>query len=243
MDRFSAEGLTGRAGEIVRAFWHSEKGIALRDFLVERLKNGASVFPSDPYAALRVTPLEKARVIILGQDPYPTRGHAVGMAFSVAADVRPLPRSLKNIYKEIAQETGDEAPSDGDLISWARQGVLLLNTVLTVEEGQAGAHAKKGWEVLTDELIAAAAAMPYPKCFLLWGKWAQGKAGLIEESAKKSTAPFALFSSNHPSPLSASRGPVPFFGCGHFLGVNEFLLKNNGKTIHWFPEAHFSLES
>ncbi len=183
----------------------------------------AQVLPPAPqvFAALDVCPPESVRVVILGQDPYPTPGHAHGLAFSVEPEVRPLPRSLSNIYKEMQEDLGAK-PSDGDLRFWAAQGVLLLNTALTVEAGKAGAHAKLGWAKLTEQVLHA--LCDQPRAFLLWGGHAQG-------FAKHITGPdHLILTSAHPSPLSARRG---FFGSRPFSRINDW-LKDRGQTpINW----------
>lgn len=176
--------------------------------------------------AFELTPLEDVRVVILGQDPYHGAGQAHGLAFSVPEGVR-VPPSLVNIYKELAVDCGVSAPGHGNLEHWARQGVLLLNNSLTVQEGQAGSHQNKGWEAITDAAVAAVAAKPEPCVFLLWGNHARKKAmrvpGLASSHHLVLTAP-------HPSPLSAHSG---FFGCRHFSRANEFLEAHGRGTIDW----------
>lgn len=176
-------------------------------------------------AALALTPLEQVRVVILGQDPYPTPGHANGLAFSYVGPP-PLPRSLVNIYKERAEDLGLAAPIDGDLSSWARQGVLLLNTALTVREGasKAGSHLALGWGAVTDAVIAAVSASRPHVVFLLWGAPAQAKRGLIDESRH------LVLASPHPSPLSARRG---FFGSKPFSRANARLVGKGEAPIAW----------
>lgn len=176
--------------------------------------------------ALELTPLDTVKVVILGQDPYHGAGQAHGLAFSVPEGVK-VPPSLVNIYKELASDCGITVPPHGNLEHWARQGVLLLNNSLTVQEGQAGSHQKKGWEAITDAAVAAVAAKPEPCVFLLWGSHARKKAervpGLAHSHHLVLTAP-------HPSPLSAHSG---FFGCKHFSRTNEFLKANGRETIDW----------
>lgn len=210
---------------LVDGFFASPAGVQLLAFLRERLAAGASIFPPQPLRALELTPPETVRVVILGQDPYHGRGQAHGLAFSVAPGVA-LPPSLRNIFKEIERDLGQPPPAfpvpGGSLVAWAERGALLLNTTLTVEEGQPGSHAKRGWEVLTDALIAHVAAQPQPVVFMLWGAHAQSKRALI-------TAPQHLvLCANHPSPLSALRPPVPFIGCGHFGKARAFRLAHGG---------------
>jgi uracil-DNA glycosylase len=198
---------------LVDDFFASATGVRLRGFLRERLEAGAVIFPPQPLRALELTPPESVRVVILGQDPYHGRGQAEGLAFSVAPGV-PLPPSLRNIFKELQRDLGVPPPAfpqpGGSLVGWARQGVLLLNTCLTVEEGQAASHAGRGWEVLTDAVIQHVAQCERPALFMLWGSHAQSKRALIDATRHK------VLTSNHPSPLSALRPPVPFIGCGHF---------------------------
>jgi uracil-DNA glycosylase len=194
-------------------FFGSAKGEQLIDFLRQRLLSGASVFPPEPLRALHLTPPESVRVVILGQDPYHGRGQAEGLAFSVAPGVA-LPPSLRNIFKEIQRDLGESFPEfphpGGSLVKWARHGVLLLNTCLTVEEGQPASHAGRGWEVLTDAIIREVSEKAQPAVFMLWGAHAQSKRPLIDASRH------LILTANHPSPLSALRPPVPFIGCGHF---------------------------
>ena len=211
---------------LVRAFLASPDGLSLSAHLVDALAAGKMVYPPEPFRALTLTPLSQVRVVILGQDPYHGPGQAEGLAFSVAPGVR-LPPSLRNIFKELCRDLGLPEPEDGSLAPWARQGVLLLNTCLTVEDGQAGSHAGQGWEVLTDAVIEACSASAVPKVFLLWGAHAQKKADLIDVSRHK------VLCANHPSPLSASRGPVPFLGCGHFGAANRWLAEQGVAPIDW----------
>jgi uracil-DNA glycosylase len=198
---------------LVDAFFRSDKGIALLRFLDERLVSGAAIFPPRPLRALSLTPPEAVRVVILGQDPYHGRGQAEGLAFSVAPGVA-IPPSLRNIFKELQRDLGTPPPAlpepGGSLVKWAEQGVLLLNTCLTVEEGQPASHANRGWEVLTDSIIRHVSQLAQPCVFMLWGAHAQSKVPLIDASRH------LVLRSNHPSPLSAMRPPVPFIGCGHF---------------------------
>lgn len=194
-------------------FFGSPEGQRLLGFLRERLDNGAVIFPPRPLRALELTPPEQVRVVILGQDPYHGRGQAEGLAFSVAPGVA-LPPSLRNIFKELERDLGTPQPKfpnpGGSLVNWATHGVLLLNTCLTVEEGQPASHSGRGWEVLTDALIRHVAGAGRPLVFMLWGAHAQSKRALIDTGHHK------VLMANHPSPLSALRPPVPFIGCGHF---------------------------
>ena len=171
----------------------------------------------------RISP-EEVRVVILGQDPYPTPGHAHGLSFSVEADVRPLPRSLTNIFKELEADLGLSRPENGNLEHWAAQGVMLLNSTLTVEAGNAGSHAKYGWSELTDETIRFISDNCSHVVFILWGGHARKKADMIDRDRH------LVIESAHPSPLSASRG---FFGSRPFSRTNEYLQANGRNPIDW----------
>jgi len=210
---------------LVDTFFASAAGQGIRSFLQQRLDAGAVIFPPQPLRALALTPPESVRVVILGQDPYHGRGQAEGLAFSVAPGV-PLPPSLRNIFKELQRDLGTPPPAfpepGGSLVNWARHGVLLLNTGLTVEEGQPASHAGKGWEHLTDAVIRHVADHDRPKVFMLWGSHAQSKRALID--AKR----HLVLTSNHPSPLSALRPPVPFIGNGHFSQARAWREQHGG---------------
>lgn len=198
---------------LVDGFFEGQAGQGLLQFLQERLGAGAVVFPPQPLRALELTPPEAVRVVILGQDPYHGRGQAEGLAFSVAPGVA-FPPSLRNIFKELQRDLGTLPPAfpqpGGSLVKWAQKGVLLLNTCLTVEEGQPASHSGKGWEVLTDAVIRQVSQEAQPAVFMLWGAHAQSKRALIDASRH------LVLTANHPSPLSALRPPIPFIGCGHF---------------------------
>lgn len=209
-------------GGVVSAFLSSTTGLRLASFIRERLAAGAVIYPPRPFRALELTPKQKVRAVILGQDPYHGPGQAEGLAFSVRPGVK-LPPSLRNIFKELRCDADEPLPSHGSLVDWAQRGVLLLNTSLTVEDGQPGSHAKKGWEVLTDALLAEVAQQASPCVYMLWGAHAQAKAVLIEETAARHDRETLVLQANHPSPLSASRPPVPFLGCGHFGLAREWL--------------------
>ncbi len=176
--------------------------------------------------ALALTPPEDVRVVILGQDPYHGAGQAHGLSFSVKEGVR-IPPSLVNIFKEQQRDLNLPIPRNGNLTRWAEQGVLLLNNVLTVEEGQAGSHQNMGWEAITDTVVAAVAAQPTPCVFLLWGSHAQKKAGRVADLHKEH---HLVLTAPHPSPLSAHRG---FLGCGHFSKTNAFLESHGSAPIDW----------
>ena len=208
------------------AFAHSDAGRAVNDFLAQRLAAGAVIYPSDPLRALRLTPLSTVRVLILGQDPYHGPGQAEGLAFSVAPGIK-IPPSLRNIVQEVRRDVGLGAPANGSLTAWAQRGVLLINTSWTVEQGQAGSHADIGWGALTDEIIKAVATTSPACVYMLWGAHAQSKADWIEATAGPSGQQSLILRANHPSPLSARRGPKPFVGCGHFSMAQSWLRQRN----------------
>jgi len=174
------------------------------------------------YRALELVAPEKVRVVILGQDPYHGAGQAMGLSFSVPQGAR-VPPSLRNIYKELKADLGIDPRAHGDLTGWARQGVLLLNTALTVEAGNAGSHAKIGWETLTDSLIALASSAAPAAAFLLWGNYARAKAPLIDRSRH------LVLEAAHPSPLSARK----YHGCRHFSRSNAFLFAHGAIPVQW----------
>jgi uracil-DNA glycosylase len=213
---------------LVADFLASAAGRQLGGFVGQRLATGAVIYPPQPFRALALTPLAAVKVVILGQDPYHGPGQAQGLAFSVPDGVKPPP-SLRNIFKELARDsrTDSESPPGGVLARWASQGVLLLNTCLTVEEGQPASHAMQGWEVLTDKMIAAVSAKAESVVFMLWGAHAQAKLALIDSRRH------LVLRANHPSPLSALRPPHPFIGCGHFSAANDFLHSNGRRPVKW----------
>lgn len=211
-------------------FWAGRSGQGLLEFLHRRLREGAVIYPPEPLRALSWGGPADVRVVIVGQDPYHGPGQAEGLAFSVAPGVR-TPPSLRNIFKEQLRDLGLAMPAQGSLVPWARQGVLLLNTCLTVEDGQAGSHAGQGWEALTDAVIEACSASKGPRVFMLWGAHAQKKAPAID------MARHLVLCANHPSPLSASRGPVPFLGCGHFGAADRWLSAQGFAAIDWALDA------
>jgi uracil-DNA glycosylase len=198
---------------------------ALKEFLVAERDKGKRIFPkgSEWFHALDVTPLEQVRVVILGQDPYHGEGQAHGLCFSVKPGVRPPP-SLVNIYKEMKSDLGLEPPPHGNLEAWTKQGVLLLNAVLTVEAGLAASHQGKGWERFTDAVIRLVNDQPRPVVFILWGAYAQRKAAFVDRQRH------LVLASAHPSPLSAHNG---FFGSRPFSKTNEFLMANSQDPIDW----------
>ena len=196
----------------------------LREFLAVEYKTKTVYPPSDSiFKAFEITSLSNVRVVIIGQDPYHTPNTANGLAFSVNKGCT-IPPSLRNIYQEINNEYGSHLLKDGDLTPWAEQGVFLLNTILTVVQKTPGAHAGKGWEIFTDNVISYINNDKNPKVFLLWGKFAQKKRELITNKLH-----FVLESA-HPSPFSAYNG---FFGNNHFVKTNEFLRENGYKEIVW----------
>ena len=196
---------------------------AMGRFLREELAAGRPYLPhGDHILRAFERPLAGVKVLVVGQDPYPTPGHPVGLSFSVAPDVRPVPRSLANIYQELQTDLGIAAPAHGDLTAWADQGVMLLNRVLTVRPGEAASHRGRGWEVVTERAIHVLAARGGPLAAILWGRDAQ--------SLKPMLGPIPWVESAHPSPLSASRG---FFGSRPFSRVNQLLETQGGTPVDW----------
>ncbi len=214
----------------VAQFLASEPARNLAHFVNGRIGRGATIYPPTPFRALELTPLGAVKVVILGQDPYHGPGQAHGLAFSVPPGVR-IPPSLRNIHKEISRGLVPANPQarGGSLEHWARQGVLLLNTCLTVEDGAPASHAKRGWEALTDNIIQTVWAAQPCAVFMLWGAHAQAKQALLGGSGKR----HLVLSANHPSPLSALRPPKPFIGCGHFGFANAHLVKNGLAPVLW----------
>ena len=197
----------------------------LRAFLDEEQAAGKVIYPPEPliFNALNSTPLDKVKVVIIGQDPYHGPDQAHGLCFSVQPGVR-TPPSLRNIYKEIERDLGYPVPEHGCLQSWAEQGVLLLNAVLTVTQGQAGAHANRGWERFTSQVIEVLNGQCEHLVFMLWGSYAQKKGQQID------VLRHCVLKSVHPSPLSAHRG---FIGCGHFSAANAYLQEHGHSPIDW----------
>ena len=229
---------------VLDAFWRSPDGVALADFVRGRLAAGAVVYPAHPLWALWLTPLSTVRVVILGQDPYHGPRQAQGLSFSVAPGVK-LPPSLRNIFKELQRDVGQPMPASGSLEAWARRGVLLLNTSLTVEDGLPASHAKRGWEALTDALLAEVARTAPVCVYLLWGAHAQAKADMLAQQTRQLAPSFLglsdtaaparealVLKANHPSPLSALRAPQPFIGCGHFSQAQVWLAQR-GEILDW----------
>ncbi|MCG8438204.1 MAG: uracil-DNA glycosylase [Pseudomonadales bacterium] len=197
----------------------------LRQFLAAEKQAGKTIYPPGPdiFNAFNLTPFERVKVVILGQDPYHGPDQAHGLCFSVQKGVK-TPPSLVNIYKEIQRDLGHAPPSHGNLVHWAEQGVLLLNAVLTVEAGQAASHQKRGWETFTDQAVEHLNRHREGLVFLLWGSHAQKKGRLIDRDKH------CVLSAPHPSPLSAHRG---FLGCGHFSRANQYLLQQGLTPIDW----------
>ena len=203
----------------------------LLGFIENERASGKTIYPKNEevFQALSLTPFEDVKVVILGQDPYHGPNQAHGLCFSVQPGVK-APPSLENIFKELREDLGIERPSDGYLGGWAKQGVLLLNSVLTVQGGAAGSHGNKGWESFTDKIIAELNSRREGVVFLLWGSYAQKKGAIIDQSKH------TVLQAPHPSPLSAHRG---FFGCKHFSAANA-ALKERGETPiewQWFSKA------
>lgn len=191
-----------------------------------------TVYPpaGDIFNALHLTPLKNVRVVILGQDPYHGEHQAHGLCFSVLPDQPDIPPSLVNIFRELHDDLGCRMPDNGCLVHWAEQGVLLLNTVLTVRAHQPASHQNKGWEQFTDAIIHAVSEQDRPIVFMLWGSQAQTKAPMLRNPKH------LILRAPHPSPLSAYRG---FFGCGHFSKCNEFLVQHGAAPIDWqIPNVH-----
>ena len=217
--------LIGDWRAVVDPWRHSSHGRALIERVDARVAAGVTVYPPQVFRALELTPLAQTRVVILGQDPYHSDGQAEGLAFSVPPGAR-IPPSLRNIFKELQRDLGAAPASSGHLGGWAAQGVLLLNSSLTVEDAAPGSHAKWGWHELTDKIVCAIAQHAEPKVFLLWGAHAQSKAPLIHELAQQ----HLVLRCNHPSPLAANRAPIPFVGGGHFGQATRFLAQRRPRA-------------
>ncbi len=196
---------------------------AMGDYLREEVAQGHGYLPAGEHVLRAFTiPLEEVRVLVVGQDPYPTPGHAIGLSFAVAPDVRPLPRSLTNIHRELVDDLGLPQPSNGDLSPWARQGVMLLNRCLTVRPGAPASHQGRGWEAVTGRAIEVLAARGGPLVAILWGRQARNLAPALGEVPRIESA--------HPSPLSARNG---FFGSRPFSRTNELLTRQGADPIDW----------
>jgi uracil-DNA glycosylase len=213
IDASWAAALAPVAGDIAR----------MGDFLRTEVADGRDYLPAgDRVLRAFQQPVDDIRVLIVGQDPYPTPGHPIGLSFAVERHVRPIPRSLSNIYRELADDLGLEPPAHGDLGAWNRHGVMLLNRVLTVRPGEPGSHRGRGWEPVTDHAIRTLVARDAPLVAILWGRDAQSLAPLLGDTPRIASA--------HPSPLSASRG---FFGSRPFSRANELLEANGGRAVDW----------
>jgi uracil-DNA glycosylase len=216
--------------EVVESGWAKALGpvadtiAQMGDFLRAEIAAGRRYLPAGAHV-LRAfqQPFDQVRVLIVGQDPYPTPGHPVGLSFSVAPETRPLPRSLANIFREYAEDLGHPMPSSGDLTPWTERGVLLLNRVLTVQPGQPGSHRNQGWERVTEQAITALAARPTPLVAILWGRDARTLRPLLGDRVP-------CIESAHPSPMSADRG---FFGSRPFSRVNALLAERGDDPIDW----------
>jgi uracil-DNA glycosylase len=197
---------------------------ALTEKIKSRRREGKIIYPPGPliFNAFCLTPFDKVKVVIIGQDPYHNPGEAMGLSFSVPKGVK-IPPSLKNIYKELNEDLGVPVPNHGDLTAWARQGVFLLNAMLTVEENQAGSHKNVGWQTFTDAVIHQLSLHRKHIVFLLWGNFAKGKKNLIDGNKH------LILEAVHPSPLAGGA----FFGCKHFSKTNEYLLKTNQNPVDW----------
>ena len=213
--------------EILKVEFEKEYFKKLTDFVTDEYSNFPdTVFPKkgDVFAAFNACLVSNVRVVILGQDPYPTRGHAHGLSFSVLEYIQPFPKSLKNIFKELESDLGHSIPDNGNLQRWANQGVLLLNSTLTVREGKPESHSNKGWEEFTDSVLKRLNDERKNVVYLLWGSKAQSKSEFINSTEN------LILMAPHPSPLSAYRG---FFGCKHFSQANEYLRENGKEIINW----------
>jgi uracil-DNA glycosylase len=214
---------------LIDAWAGSGAGRATLAAVDARLAEGAVVYPPEPWRALVLTPRASVQVLILGQDPYHGPGQAEGLAFSVPPG-QPLPPSLRNIWRELRRDLGLPHPASGSLAGWAHQGVLLLNSSLTVEAGRAGSHADKGWQALTSSIVHSLAADPVPRVFMLWGAHAQDVGA---RARSVSAASHLWLGCNHPSPLSALRPPAPFIGCGHFSRALAHLRAAGRAGVDW----------
>jgi len=219
--------ILGDWNDVLKAQFKQKYFQELSDFVNHSFDiNPNNIFPQKHqiFNSLNSCEFNNVKVVILGQDPYPTRGHANGLSFSVSKEVNPLPKSLNNIFKELSNDLSITDFKSGDLQTWATQGVLLLNTVLTVKEGQADSHAGKGWEVFTDSIIKSLNQKRQNIVYILWGKRAQLKSSMIDSNRN------LILKSPHPSPLSSYRG---FFGCSHFSKCNNYLNLNGIESINW----------
>ncbi len=212
--------------EVLRDEFKKEYMKKLKEFLIEEKRQGKIILPKGSlwFNALNSTPLHRVKVVIIGQDPYPTIGHSHGLCFSVLPNVKPLPKSLINIYNELHNDLGINNFHTGYLQPWANQGVLLLNAILTVEAGKSNSHQGRGWEIFTNKIIEIINKKCNNIVFILWGAYAQKKGSSID------TTKHLIIKSPHPSPLSAYRG---FFGSKPFSRTNSFLISRGIETIDW----------
>lgn len=210
----------------LETFFSTPGGRALRASVENEVELGKEIFPPRIFRAFHETSSEDVRVVILGQDPYHGQGQAEGLAFSVPEGMR-IPPSLRNIKKELQRDLRIPVTTNGSLLAWARQGVLLLNAIMTVESGKAASHRKLGWEALTDRVIQLISTRSDHVVFMLWGNFAQSKEPLIDRSKH------LVLCANHPSPLSATRPPQPFIGCSHFSIANRWLAMHGKQEIDW----------
>ena len=225
MNKQASTGLQGLWKKHLEVEFDKDYMRKLKQFLQQQKSQKKNILPHSTLwlNALNTIDLDEVKVVILGQDPYPTPGHAHCLCFSVMPDVKPIPKSLKNIYKELEDDLGI-INSNGNLQSWAEQGVLLLNSVLTVEAGKANAHQGQGWEFFTDRIIELLNEQASPIVFVLWGAYAQKKGSIVNNKQH------LVIRSAHPSPLSAYRG---FFGSKPFSRINEFLQQHGKEPINW----------
>ncbi|NRT54741.1 uracil-DNA glycosylase [Leptothrix sp. C29] len=226
------QGLPEGWSRLVEGFLAGAAGQGLCEAVDARVAAGTEVYPARPLRALQGLAPQQVKVVILGQDPYHGPGEAEGLAFSVAEGVK-IPPSLRNIRQELQTDLGLAAPDSGSLSAWVEAGVLLLNTSLTVERDRPASHAKLGWQALTDAIVARVAAAPQPKVFLLWGAHAQARLPVIEAVGTHTH----VIASNHPSPLSARRPPVPFVGSRPFSAANAWLQGQGVEAVNWALEA------
>lgn len=212
---------------VLRSFADSPTGVALCAGVDARVAAGVPVYPAQVFRALMLTPPAEVRAVILGQDPYHGAGQAEGLAFSVPPGQR-WPPSLRNLLQEWHRDLGLPLPQSGSLEPWARQGVLLLNTALTVEDARPAAHSKLGWQALTESIVSTLLESEAPTAFLLWGTHAQALAPSVRAQGRH-----LALCCNHPSPLSARRGATPFLGCGHFSQASRFLAATGRGPLTW----------